>query len=771
MPGAALLGARAVQLVTLLLAIFVAFKRPLDRSARMGSLVLATLGVYSIVWPSQIAATWRSLPLIFGASLWIPFTGSLAIAAILFSFFALFPRALVRSGWVWFALWVPVAVLLFFQLDFAARAVYHPASTDRFVDWTTASVVVTSVYALAAGLSLVAGYRRLTDVTDRRRVRVLVIGSCVGLLCVMPVTGIYWWPSNDSLEDSIFVSPLAAASVILGLALPISFAHAILRHRLFDVRFIIRRGLQYALARRGLVSIVPVVAAAFLLDLWIHRSVPFAAILQTRGWVYVALAGLAVIARLRRDRWLDGLDRRFFREHYNAQRLLRAVGADVRDADHLDAVASRLVSQIDAAIHPEWVALFAHLPPDQSYRAIASAPGDKILEPFPSTSTAIALLRLLQKPIRAAAEDRVWLERHLPDTEIDALDRSGTELIVPVQMRKVAADSLAPEALFALGPKRSEEPYSVEDEDLLMAIGASVAGLLARDHPRPQAETKFAECPECGACYEAGADHCAHDGAELIAAPLPRMLAGRYRLDRRIGRGGMGTVYAAYDTALERKVAAKLLREDLVDGPSAAERFQSEARLAAALAHPNVVIVYDIGVTPSGRAFFVMELLDGITLREELHRIGTLQPARALRILSGICAAVAAAHERQLIHRDLKPDNIILSHQHSREVPKVLDFGLAKALEASGGGTQTRPGMVAGTPQVHGAGTLAWWRAVAGLGSLGLERHRFRDDCRRAAHRQRPRLRAADSRSAGRGAAVLRTGVLRQSNRPANERG
>jgi eukaryotic-like serine/threonine-protein kinase len=258
---------------------------------------------------------------------------------------------------------------------------------------------------------------------------------------------------------------------------------------------------------------------------------------------------------------------------------------------------------------------------------------------------------------------------------------------------------LAPEALFALGPKRSEEPYSAEDEDLLMAIGASVAGLLTRDRPRPQAEAKFEECPECGACYDAGTRRCSQDGTELTTTPLQRLLAGRYRLDRRIGRGGMGTVYAAYDIALERKVAAKLLREDLVDGPSAAARFQSEARLAAALAHPNVVIVYDIGVTPSGRAFFVMELLEGITLREELQRNGRMQPARGLHLLSGICAAVAAAHERQLIHRDLKPDNIILSHQHSREVPKVLDFGLAKALEASGGGTQTKAGLVAGTPQ------------------------------------------------------------------------
>lgn len=696
MPGATLLSARTVQLVTLLLAIVVAFKRPFDRSARVGSWMLATLAVYSIVLPSQIAATWRSLPVIVGAALWIPFASSMTIAAVLFSFFALFPRPIVRSGWAWFALWVPMAVVLFFQLDFAVRAVYRPASTSRLVDWTTASVVVMAVYTLAAAAALVMGYQRLTDVTDRRRVRVLVIGSFVGLLSVMSVVGVYWWPSNASVQDSVFASPLAAVSVILGLALPISFAHAILRRRLFDVRFIVRRGLQYALARRGLVSIVPVTVAVFLIDLWINREIPFATILQARGWGYVALAGMAVIARVRRHRWLDALDRRFFREHYNAQRLLRAVGVDVRAATNLEVVAPRIVAQVEATIHPDWVALVARFPQDQLYRAIAVAPPDTRLEPVPSTSKVIALLQLLQKPVRIPGDDRAWLIRHFPNDEIEALRRARIELLVPVQLGAFANQTI--EALFALGPKRSEEPYSAEDEDLLMAIGENLAGLLSREPMPPRAEERFDECPDCGACYETGAGRCQHDGADLTVTSIPRLLAGRYRLERRIGRGGMGTVYAAYDTALERNVAAKLLREELVDGPGSAERFQSEARIAAALAHPNVVTIHDIGVTRSGRAFFVMELLAGITLREELQRHGRLQPARALHLLRGICAAVTAAHQRQMIHRDLKPENIVLCRHQSVEIPKVLDFGLAKALEASTS-AQTRLTLVAGTLQ------------------------------------------------------------------------
>jgi serine/threonine-protein kinase len=159
----------------------------------------------------------------------------------------------------------------------------------------------------------------------------------------------------------------------------------------------------------------------------------------------------------------------------------------------------------------------------------------------------------------------------------------------------------------------------------------------------------------------------------------------------------MGTVYAALDTALGRAVAAKLLREDLV-APDAAERFQSEARLAASLAHANVVTVHDIGVTGAGRAFFIMELLEGVTLREELRRTGRLTPTRALHILRGVSAAVDAAHRRQMVHRDLKPENVFLCRDPASEIPKVLDFGLAKALEAGGGSVQTSAGLVAGTP-------------------------------------------------------------------------
>jgi serine/threonine-protein kinase len=183
---------------------------------------------------------------------------------------------------------------------------------------------------------------------------------------------------------------------------------------------------------------------------------------------------------------------------------------------------------------------------------------------------------------------------------------------------------------------------------------------------------------------------------------MPHVLAGRYRLDHRLGRGGMGTVYRALDTALDRQVAVKLVREDLAGHADTAARFQQEARAAAAFAHPNVVTVHDFGIEGGAHAYLVMELLEGKTLREGLHREKRLEPSRVVGIMRGVAAAVEAAHRRQLVHRDLKPENVFLVLSGDAETAKILDFGIAKALRMPDGATtiaDTQAGWLVGTPQ------------------------------------------------------------------------
>jgi serine/threonine-protein kinase len=154
------------------------------------------------------------------------------------------------------------------------------------------------------------------------------------------------------------------------------------------------------------------------------------------------------------------------------------------------------------------------------------------------------------------------------------------------------------------------------------------------------------------------------------------------------------------DRQLERRIAVKLIRPELTANPETAARFEQEAKAAASFTHPNVVTIHDFGVDENQRAFLVMELLRGSTLREELVRSGRLSLDRASAILSGVCAAVDAAHRQRLLHRDLKPENIFLVKSEGLETVKILDFGLVKSV-ASPDTTlsigNTGPGMLLGT--------------------------------------------------------------------------
>ena len=159
-------------------------------------------------------------------------------------------------------------------------------------------------------------------------------------------------------------------------------------------------------------------------------------------------------------------------------------------------------------------------------------------------------------------------------------------------------------------------------------------------------------------------------------------------------------VYQARDTELERHVAVKLIRPDLTASAAAAARFKQEAKAAASFTHPNVVTVYDYGVAEGQRAYLVMELLRGVTLRQELNKNGRLPVPRATEVLRGVCSAVDAAHRQRLLHRDLKPENIFLANSGAVESAKILDFGVVKAMAPADSTLtvgQTGPGVLVGT--------------------------------------------------------------------------
>lgn len=168
------------------------------------------------------------------------------------------------------------------------------------------------------------------------------------------------------------------------------------------------------------------------------------------------------------------------------------------------------------------------------------------------------------------------------------------------------------------------------------------------------------------------------------------VLADRYRLDVQVAVGGMGEVWRATDLLLERTVAVKLLRESLAEDPIVAERFRREALTAAGLSHPNMANVYDY-VQEHGRPGIVMEFVEGETLAEKIARTGPLDVADAVRTSSALLAALSVAHDAGIVHRDVKPGNVMISP--TGEV-KVTDFGIARA---AGHETLTETGMVIGT--------------------------------------------------------------------------
>jgi tRNA A-37 threonylcarbamoyl transferase component Bud32 len=676
--GLSLMTIRAAQLVTLVLGLVIGFKRPRALTARLGAWLLLTAGVFCVALPYRFAAVWRGLPLALGSVLWIPYLSTLAIPAILLTLFTTLPALRLRHsrGRV-VATWLPMAIVVAPTAIDMWRMVYRPRAPAFTNDPFTPLIAVSIVYVGLVVGALVVAYRRLHDVNERRRVRVLTVGSTIGCLAAAVLSIAYRWFSP---HRTVLGSPAFVALTFLLLACPLSFAYAILRHRLFDVRIIIRQGLRYALARRLLLSLVPVLGVALAVDLFLHREQALAAVLRTRLWVYLVIAGVAILAQARRGPWLDALDRRFFREQYDAYRLLRAVADDLRRAGSIERAALRVVAQIDAALHPHVVALFTR-GADQVYRVAAAVPAAWSSVPLAPTHPAIALLEVLGKPLDLAPADSS-IRHHLRPADLAILTSGGIELLVPV------ATALGrPAALIALGGRKSEEPYTQEDLDLLAAIGDSLAPML--DHPRPAtaAPQPLEECPTCGLCFKKGTGRCPEDAEPLVASPLPHTLGERYELERRLGRGAMGAVYRASDHALDRKVAVKVVRSDLMGNLEASERFQTEARLAAALSHPNVVTVHDFGVAASGHAYLVMELLDGWTLREALRRAAPFSHERALHLLKGITGAVEAAHRRQLVHRDLKPENIFVVATAEGELVKVLDFGIARSLAPANGVT------------------------------------------------------------------------------------
>ena len=222
-------------------------------------------------------------------------------------------------------------------------------------------------------------------------------------------------------------------------------------------------------------------------------------------------------------------------------------------------------------------------------------------------------------------------------------------------------------------------------------------------------------CPVCGTEYGDDAAFCSRDRSPLMLADsgkasglVGQLIGERYQVERRIGEGGMGQVYLARHVLMGRACALKVMTPALSRDPDAVSRFNREATNASRIAHPNVCAVYDFGLTGDGLVYLAMEYVEGQALSDVLERTSPMPVDRAAGLIAQCAAGLEAAHELGIVHRDLKPDNIMVTSARDRETAKLVDFGIAKAIQGDDAGQRvTKTGFVVGTPEYMAPEQLA----------------------------------------------------------------
>ncbi len=322
----------------------------------------------------------------------------------------------------------------------------------------------------------------------------------------------------------------------------------------------------------------------------------------------------------------------------------------------------------------------AAVPPPPLPRSATSLPvaGDGSVRPRVSTSSETQI-DLTKKPKSLASEDR-------PPTPPS------------VTPPKPSSDPIAEAGV----PEATEEP----DHAPLRPASRPPASIGTPSRGVAAALTNV--CPKCGERYPPDFKVCPRDAAVLEQLPaieqqdplIGTTLAETYRITRVIGHGGMGRVYEAKHTRLgNKRFAIKLLHQEYARHAEIVTRFHREADAASGIQHPNVLEVYDVHRTKDGTPYIVGEFLEGEELGSLLDRIGKLDPAFFLPIMRQVCHALQAAHERGVVHRDMKPENVFLIGDQQVPTAKVLDFGISKiADDSTTSKNLTRTGVIMGTP-------------------------------------------------------------------------
>jgi tRNA A-37 threonylcarbamoyl transferase component Bud32 len=410
--------------------------------------------------------------------------------------------------------------------------------------------------------------------------------------------------------------------------------------------------------------------------LYRQRGLPLSEVVT--GPAFIVLAGLflvTIVAARVRQRILSFLDRRFFREQYDAQEILTTLVEAARWVDSARDLAALVTADVDRALHLQKVDLLLMGPGESTLRSPLSGEELRLRDGQRPADLSSGVVELT--PHSQSADDQP------PSSDESDLGAKGWALLSPLVG---SARNLL--GLLLIGEKKSELGFSGSDRRLLSAVAASSAMALenlwarrslaplaagAAQVARPDEDAAPAcECPQCGRVFSTEVAVCLLCEATLVEARVPSLLVGKFAVERRIGKGGMGIVYLATDLHLERPVAIKTLPELRFDR---ARRLLEEARAMASVTHPSLATIY--GAEEWRRnPLLILEYLSGGDLRLRL-RGGPLDVDRALAVALAIAGALKRIHGAGLLHRDVKPSNVGFT-EHGE--PKLLDFGLARLL-------------------------------------------------------------------------------------------
>jgi len=509
---------------------------------------------------------------------------------------------------------------------------------------------------------------------ERRRFRLFMAGLIAGLLpLALDILAALTLPVYR--EYSRAPHRIRYVGVTLSLALliiPVTTVYAVLVERVFGVRFFVRKALQYALARYTLLILLTVPAVALASFAYANKDRSISDLIRFRspaGWLLLAATVIAL--GVARRPLLELLDRRFFREEYDARRILMNLVEGSRQTNSVNEQAALTVREIDRALHVTAVSILVK----DAGRNVFVDPQHQ-LQSLPCDCPLATVIAGASPAFDLDQADS--MVHRLPSADLEWLNQSRARLFVPL----IASDrSLL--GLIAIGEKLSETPFSAEDRQLLTTVGASVA--LAIEHrfllesgPRSgsgshvgDAESAAAlQCARCGVLQDANPKGCLRCNGPLVPARLPAVLAATFAIEREIGRGGMGVVYRGRDLTLDRPVALKTLPRV---SPSNVSRMRNEALAMAALDDPHLATIYSVE-TWRDSPVLVLEYLAGGTLADRL-RMGPMSPSEVVSLGLAMSSALDALHRAGFLHRDIKPSNIGYT---AKGVPKLLDFGLAR---------------------------------------------------------------------------------------------